>query len=69
VLPSGFILLFLLAGLILRKKFLLWVGTLLLLLFSMPLVSDCLMRTLEGSAGRVPVSSVRKADAVVVLAA
>ena len=67
VLPSGFSLLCLLGGLVLRKRFLLWVGTLVLLLFSMPLVSDFLMRSLEGNAVRVPVSSVRKADAVVVL--
>jgi uncharacterized SAM-binding protein YcdF (DUF218 family) len=67
VLPSGFSLLCLLAGLLLRKRFLLWAGTLILLLFSMPLVSNFLMRTLEGASGKVPAMSVGNADAVVVL--
>ncbi len=67
ILPSGFSLLCLLAGLLLRKRFLLWVALLVLLLFSMPVVSDLLMRSVEGSRGRVPVGSVGKADAIVVL--
>lgn len=67
VLPSGFSLLCLLAGLLLRNSFFLWLGTLLLLVFSMPVMSDFLMRSVEVGEGRVPVSSVGKADAIVVL--
>ena len=67
VLPSGFTILCMLAGLVLRKRFLLWIGVAVLLLFSMPIVSNVIMRMVEGPARRVPVSSVGRADAVVVL--
>lgn len=67
VLPSGFGLLCLVAGLLWRRRWLLWVGVLVLLVFSMPFVSEGLMRAVEGSRGRVPVGRVDKADAIVVL--
>jgi len=67
VLPLGITLLSLLAGLAFRKKFLLWYAVLLLWAFSMPVVGDGLMRFVEGGTIRVPVSSVGKADAIVVL--
>lgn len=67
VLPSGFSLLCLLAGLLWRRRWLLWVGVLVFLVFSMPVVSERLMRAVEGSRGRAPVGHVEKADAIVVL--
>ncbi len=67
LMPAGFTILCLLCGLILRRRFFLWLGFLALLLFSMPVASDALMRVLEGQSGRVPVSSISKADAIVVL--
>ncbi len=67
VLPLGITLLCLLAGLAFRKKFLLWYAALLLWAFSMPVVGDGLMRFVEAGTVRVPVSSVAKADAIVVL--
>ncbi len=67
LLPSGFSFLCLLAGLLLRNRFFVLLGMLVLLVFSMPLVSDFLMRSVEVGSGRVPVSRVGKADASVVL--
>ncbi len=67
LLPSGFSLLCLLAGLLLRKWFLVLLGMLVLLVFSTPLVGDFLMRSVEVGSGRVPVRGVGKADAIVVL--
>ncbi len=67
LLPSGFTLLCLLVGLLLRNRFFVLLGTLVLLVFSMPLVSDFLMRSVEVGSGRVPVSRAGKADAIVVL--
>lgn len=67
LLPLGFTLLCLFAGLAFRKKFLLWYAALLLWAFSMPVVGDGLMRFVEGGTTRVPLSSVGKADAIVVL--
>lgn len=66
-LPSGFALLCMLAGLVLHKRLFIWLGVLVLLLFSTPFISDALMLAVEGSAGRMPVSSVKNADAIVVL--
>ena len=66
-LPSGFSFLCLLAGLLLQKRFFVLLGTLLLLVFSMPLVSDFLMRSVEVGSGRVPLERVGKAEAIVVL--
>ncbi len=67
LLPLGFTLLSLLAGLAFRKNFLLWYAALLLWAFSMPVVGDGLMRFVEGGTVRLPVNSVAKADAIVVL--
>jgi uncharacterized SAM-binding protein YcdF (DUF218 family) len=67
LLPSGVTFLCLLAGLLLRNRFFVLLGMLVLLVFSMPLVSDFLMRSVEVGSGRVPVSRVGKADAIVVL--
>ena len=64
--PSGLVLLLLLCGLLLRRKLLVWIGTLLFLLFSMPLFSDALIHNLESTAGRTPVIEVGKADMIVV---
>ena len=66
-LPTGFTLLCLLAGLVLRKRVFLWSGVLVLCLFSLPIVSDALMRLVEGPLRRAPISDVGKADAIVVL--
>ncbi len=67
VLPLGFTLLCLLAGLVFRKRLLLWYAALVLWAFSMPVVSNGLMRFVEGGTVRIPVSGVGKADALVVL--
>ncbi len=67
VLPLGFALLCLLAGLVLRKRLLLWYAALLLWAFSMPVVCNGLMRFVEAGTRRIPVSSVSRADAIVVL--
>jgi len=67
VLPLGFTLLCMLAGLFLRKRLLLWYAALMLWAFSMPVVSDGLMRFVEGGSARIPVSVVENADAIVVL--
>ena len=66
-LPLGFALLSLFAGLLLRKRLFLWTSLLVLTLFSLPIVSDTLMRFVEGPLRRAPVSSVANADAIVVL--
>ena len=67
LLPLGFSLLCLLAGLVFRKRLFLWIGVLVLCLFSLPIVSDAVMRLVEGPLRRAPVSAVGKADAIVVL--
>ncbi len=67
VLPLGFTLLCMLAGLVLRKRLLIWYAALLLWAFSMPVVSDGLMRFVEGGSVRISVSAVDNADAIVVL--
>ena len=67
LLPLGFSLLCLMGGFVLRKRLLFWYGVLVLWMFSMPVVSNTLMRFVEGPARRVPVPGVEKADAIVVL--
>ena len=66
-LPLGFTLLCLLVGLFWYKRGLLWLGVIWLFLFSLPFVSDLLMYAVEGSEGRVDVSVLAHADAIVVL--
>lgn len=56
-----------LAGLQLRKSVLLCYGVLVLCIFSMPVISNALMRLVEGSSRKAPVRVVPKADAIVVL--
>ena len=67
VLPLGFTLLCMLAGMVLRKRLLLWYAAFLLWAFSMPVVSDGLMRFVEVGSLRIPVNAVEHADAIVVL--
>ena len=67
VLPLGLSFLCLLVGLLLRNRFFVLLGMLVLLVFSMPLVSDFLIRSVEVGSGRVPLQRVGKADAIVVL--
>jgi len=67
VLPLGVTLIALLAGLAFHKKILLWYAAVVLWAFSMPVVGDGLMRFVEGGTSRVPVSSIDKSDALVVL--
>ena len=67
ILPSGLALLSLLLGLVLRKRFFFYLSFVLLVLFSMPLVSNGLMRAVEGVSVRSPAGAARKADAIVVL--
>ena len=56
-----------LVGLLFRKRVFLWYGVLVLCIFSMPDVSNAVMRLVEGSSEISPVSVVQKADAIVVL--
>ncbi|NHQ59171.1 YdcF family protein [Chlorobium sp. BLA1] len=67
VLPLGLSLLLLVAGLFFRRRLLIGLGIMVLGMFSMPVVSASLIRAVEGWASRVPVSSLHKVDAVVVL--
>ena len=67
VLPLGFSLLCMMAGLLLRKMLLLWSGLLILLVFSMPLVSNALMSLVEDTSRKASVNLLQKADAIVVL--
>ena len=67
LLPTGFSLLCLLAGWLLRKWFFVLLGLLVLLVFSTPLESDFLMHTVEVGSGRVPLSEVGKSDAIVLI--
>ena len=67
VLPLGAGILCMLAGLLLRKRLLLWSGVIILYIFSMPVVSNALMGLVEGPTRKASVSLVAKADAIVVL--
>ena len=67
VLPLWVTLFCLFAGIVFRKRMLLWYAAIILWAFSMPVVSDGLMRFAEGGSRRMPLSAVGKADAVVVL--
>ncbi len=67
LLPLGFSLLCLMVGVVLRKRLLFWYGVLVLWMFSMPVISNALMRFVEGAPRRMPVHELEKADAIVVL--
>lgn len=67
VLPPGLGLLLVALGLLLRRHALAWSGFTLLLLFSMPVVGDGLLRLLEGPPRREAAASFPDADAIMVL--
>lgn len=69
VMPTGLTLLLVLAGLLLRRKALIWVGLAILWLGSTPLVGDFVMRAAEGWAERDLAVNASEADAIVVLSA
>ncbi len=66
-LPTGLILLLLLAGLLLRRRGLIWTALVLFWVCSTPLASDFLARALENGAERIEATSMPTADAIVVL--
>jgi len=66
-LPSGFIIVLILAGLLKRRLLLIWVGLVLFYLFATPIVSDAIFKYVEKGQLRKNISSVQKADAIVVL--
>jgi len=68
-LPTGLLLLLLLAGLLLRRRGLIWTALVLFWVCSTPLASDFLARALENGAERVAATSMPTADAIVVLRA
>ncbi len=67
LLPIGIILLLVSAGMLLRRRALIWTGIVLLWLGSTPLVSDRMMRAVEGASVRDAASDALPADAIVVL--
>jgi len=67
VLPFGFGLLLIAAGLLLRRRLLSLVGLGAIWLFATPLVGNALLATIEGEPGRIPLEQVTEAEAVVVL--
>lgn len=67
LLPAGLTLLLVLAGLLLRRKALIWAGVAVLWLGSTPLVSNFAMRAAEGWAVRDMAVNAPEADAIVVL--
>jgi len=66
-LPSGFIIVLILAGLLKRRLLLIWAGLVLFYLFATPIVSDAIFKYVEKGQLRKNISSVPKADAIVVL--
>jgi uncharacterized SAM-binding protein YcdF (DUF218 family) len=66
-LPSGFIILLMLIGLIKRKSLLIWLSLILFYLLSMPIVSDSIFKYVERGQVRKDITKVSKADAIVVL--
>ena len=69
LLPTGLTLELVLAGLLLRRKALIWAGVLVLWVGSTPLVSNLAMRAVEGWAMRDLAANAQEADAIVVLSA
>ena len=67
LLPAGLALLLVLAGLLLRRRPLIWVGFAVLWLGSTPIISDFLVRSAEGWAERGQAIDAPRADAIVVL--
>ena len=66
-LPTGLLLLLLLAGLLLRLRGLIWTSLVLFWVCSTPLASDFLVRALENGAERMETSGMPTGDAIVVL--
>lgn len=66
-LPTGLTLLLLLAGLLLRRRGLIWTALVFLGVCSTPLASNFLTRALENGVERVEATSMPTADAIVVL--
>lgn len=67
VLPPGICVLLVLAGLVLKRKWLIWISVVLLWLMSMPVVADRLVLQIEKPYRPVPLERVAPADAIVVL--
>lgn len=67
LLPLGITLLLVLAGLLLGRRALIWVGLAVLWLSSTPVVSDFVIRSVEGWAERSQAIDAPRADAIVVL--
>lgn len=67
VLPPGICLLLAIAGLLFKRRYLVWISLALLWALSLPVAGDALMRRIEMPYHRIPVESVRRADAIVVL--
>jgi len=67
LLPTGIALLLLVAGLLLRRTALCWIGIAVLWLASTPFVGDAAMRAAEGWQIRKPISAVPACQAIVVL--
>ena len=67
LLPVGLTLMLLLAGLLLRRRALVWLGLAVFWLSSTPILSNFMIRSAENWAERRPVSDMPSADAIVVL--
>lgn len=67
VLPLGITIILMLAGLVLRRRVLVWLSLAILWISSTPLISSPLMRAAEGWADRSVAADVANADAIVVL--
>jgi len=67
VLPPGICLLLAIAGLVFKRRSLVWIAVALLWVMSLPVVGGELMRRMEEPYHRIPVERVQKADAIVVL--
>jgi uncharacterized SAM-binding protein YcdF (DUF218 family) len=67
VLPLGLTLILVLAGIIFRRSRYAVLGLVVLLVFSMPVTSDFLIRCVEGWEVRRPAAEMAEADAIVVL--
>jgi len=67
LLPSGFIIVLILAGLLKRRLLLIWAGLILFYLFATPVVSDTIFNYVEKGQIRKELKNIPNADAIVVL--
>lgn len=67
ILPTGLIILLLLGGLLLRRRWPVWTALALFWLCSTPVLSDALMTLVEGRGPRLEAAEMPAADAIVVL--